>query len=87
MANSPIGGALPAQMPGAVGKGDKVVIKSTTTKIAAAMKATKDPELKALFSSALSDLHTHLAQDSKARKAGTKARVAKTVAEPKPKKK
>ena len=85
MASSPIGGAIPAQLPGAAGKTDKQIVKTTAAKLAVAIKNTNDPELKAHFSQALAGLHKYLAQDSKARKQGS---VSKTsiVRDPKPKK-
>ena len=72
MASSQIGGALPAQMPpsAGVGKTDKQIVRTTTAKLTAAIKNTKDPELKAHFSQVLSDLHSYLAQDTKADKKG-----------------
>lgn len=84
MASSQIGGALPAQMPPAVGKTDKAIAKSTATKLLAAIKTTKDPQLKAEFSSALASLNQHLAQDTREAKQG-QAQKVKAVREAKPK--
>ena len=89
MANSLEGGALPFPMPPSstgVGKGDKVIAKSTATKLLAAIKTTKDPQLKATFSQALADLNQHLAQDTKADKKGQARKVSSTSG-PKPRKK
>ena len=86
MADSQIGGALPAQMPPAVGKGDKAIARSTSKALIAAMKTTKDPQLKATFSQALASLNQHLAQDTKADKKGQARKVSSTSG-PKPRKK
>ena len=87
MSNSLEGGALPFPMPPSstgVGKGDKVIAKSTATKLLAAIKATKDPQLKATFSQALADLNQHLAQDTREAKKGQAPKV-KAVREANPK--
>lgn len=85
MASSDIGGALPAQMPAAVGKTDKAVARSTALRLQKAIKATKDPQLKATFSQALASLNQHLAQDTKEAKKGQARKVStKAVREVKP---
>ena len=88
MASSQIGGALPAQMPPAVGRTDKAIAKSTQTKLLAALKTTKDPQLKATFSQALANLSQHLAQDTREDKKGQAPKVSsKSASGPKPRKK
>lgn len=88
MASSPIGGALPAQMPpsASVGKTDKQIVKTTAAKLTAAIKGTSDPELKMHFSTALAQLNNYLAQDTKGDKKGQGPKVStKAVREAKPK--
>lgn len=88
MASSPIGGALPAQMPPAanVGKTDKAIAHSTASKLLDAVANTKDPNLKAEFSKALASFHSYLTQDSQEARKG-QARKVSVKAAPKPKKK
>lgn len=87
MASTPIGGALPAQMPpsaGSIPKGDKAIARQTASKLLAATKGTHDPVLKATFSKALADVSTYLAQDTKEAKQGQARKVTPKVRDAKP---
>lgn len=67
-----IGGAMPAPMPGAApaiaaggSGGDRQVAQSAEQHLLAAASTVHDPQLKAVFSTALAALHKYLVMDQK----------------------
>ena len=90
-ASRPIGGALTAFLPApasSVGKTDKAIARSTSTKLLNALKTTHDPQLKATFSQALASLNQHLAQGTREAKGNQAPKVStKDVLKVKPPKK